>query len=237
MNLYICIFEDQPESLHHLKQTIRDWCVRHAYTAHFSTYADEASVDESLVIQTDIFFFDIELDGGSGLHAAQKVRMLSQTVPIVFLTNHQKYVFDGYVVQAFRYLMKPITPRDCASCLEEAAAFSRSKWKQNLVVLQKGRSWLLPIPQVLYIEAAGHACRIRTERESITCRKGFHELRQELPPHSFIQTHRSYLVNYRHIHTLAERSLGLDNGEQVPLSRSYRAGVIQFLADYLGGKP
>ncbi|MDR3767336.1 MAG: LytTR family DNA-binding domain-containing protein, partial [Butyricicoccus sp.] len=210
-------------------------CAAHDCTVHMTSYSREVSLNAERAGQTDLFFLDIELAAGSGLHAAQTIRTYNPHVPIVFLTNHQKYVFDGYTVQAFRYLMKPITPKDCASCLEQACAFAQTKQQQMLRVIQKGQWWFLPIRQILYIEATGHICRIQTEQEPIDYRKSFREIRQELPPHTFIQTHRSYLVNYRHIHTLSDKSLCLDNGEQIPVSRSYRPAVIQFLATYLGG--
>lgn len=235
MELNVRIFEDQPAAVQQLTQAVQDWCTAHHCTVCIASYPREVSIDDNTASQTDIFFFDIELADGSGLHAAQAIRSHHPHVPIVFLTNHQKYVFDGYTVQAFRYLMKPITPKDCASCMEQAYAFSQSKQQQMLRIIQKGRWWFLPIEQVLYIEATGHVCRIQTQQEQIDCRKSFCELRQELPPHTFIQTHRSYLVNYRHIHTLSDKSLCLDDGEQIPVSRSYRPAVIQFLATHLGG--
>ena len=53
---------------------------------------------------------------------ARKIRETDSEVPILFLTNHKEYVFEGYEVQAFRYLLKPVTEDTLFPLLEELQA-------------------------------------------------------------------------------------------------------------------
>ena len=70
----------------------------------------------------DLIFLDIDLGGMDGMALARKIRETDSEVPILFLTNHKEYVFEGYEVQAFRYLLKPVTEDTLFPLLEELQA-------------------------------------------------------------------------------------------------------------------
>lgn len=67
----------------------------------------------------DLIFLDIDLGGMDGMALARKIRETDSEVPILFLTNHREYVFEGYEVQAFRYLLKPVTEDTLFPLLDE----------------------------------------------------------------------------------------------------------------------
>ena len=57
--------------------------------------------------QPDIVFADIEMPGMTGL---ELIRNLSgQVAAPVFITSHPEFAIDGYELEAFDYLIKPIT--------------------------------------------------------------------------------------------------------------------------------
>ncbi len=43
----------------------------------------------------DLIFLDIDLGGMDGMALARKIRETDSEVPILFLTNHKEYVFEG----------------------------------------------------------------------------------------------------------------------------------------------
>ena len=60
-------------------------------------------------LSAELLFLDIQIPGElSGMALAKKIRQHDQTVSIVFVTNYADYVYEGYVVNALRYLKKPI---------------------------------------------------------------------------------------------------------------------------------
>ena len=66
-------------------------------------------------------FFGYPIPGElSGMALAKKIRQHDQTVSIVFVTNYADYVYEGYVVNALRYLKKPICREDIYDCMEIA---------------------------------------------------------------------------------------------------------------------
>ena len=72
-------------------------------------------------LNADIILLDIlfshEMDG---MALAKRIRETDQSVLIVFITNSEAYVKEGYAVNAFRYLNKPVCYDDIARCLDVA---------------------------------------------------------------------------------------------------------------------
>ena len=74
-----------------------------------------------------------------GMALARKIRETDSEVPILFLTNHKEYVFEGYEVQAFRYLLKPVTEDTLFPLLEELQAM-RGQEKPHLLLSLGGET-------------------------------------------------------------------------------------------------
>ena len=52
----------------------------------------------------DILFLDIRMPKINGIRTAEKYREWYEDTIIIFLTSYEDYVFEGYKVNAFRYL-------------------------------------------------------------------------------------------------------------------------------------
>ncbi len=69
---------------------------------------------ESFVTQFEnnkynMIFFDIYMPGMSGIEAASTVRKTDSSVEIIFLSTSNNFACESYSVNAFCYLVKPIT--------------------------------------------------------------------------------------------------------------------------------
>jgi tetratricopeptide (TPR) repeat protein len=77
---------------------------------------------------------------------------------------------------------------------------------------------------ILYMKSDGHYVeynlmdkdKVEVERNSLT------KALEKLPKHIFTRTHKSYVVNIEHIKIINSTQLMLDNGEWIPLSRTYK---------------
>ena len=73
-------------------------------------YADGSELIRSFEngFKLDAIFLDIEMKDIDGMTAAKKIREYSKDIPIIFLTSHTELAMDGYEVDAFRFLSKPV---------------------------------------------------------------------------------------------------------------------------------
>lgn len=67
----------------------------------------------------DVVFLDILMEPMNGIEVAERIREYDKDVMLIFLTAYLEYAPAGYNVNAFRYLLKPITTEDLAHVMEE----------------------------------------------------------------------------------------------------------------------
>lgn len=102
-------------------------------------------------LNADIILLDIlfshEMDG---MALAKRIRETDQSVLIVFITNSEAYVKEGYAVNAFRYLNKPVCYDDIARCLDVAYKqhMTAAELNRQIEVSERQKVKLLP-PQTM----------------------------------------------------------------------------------------
>ena len=88
------------------------------YTA--KTYNSGRPLLEAYQPDTDLLLLDIQLPDMLGIDAAREIRRRDSRVMIVFITNLAQYAIEGYSVQAFDYVLKPVNYFSFSKKLERA---------------------------------------------------------------------------------------------------------------------
>lgn len=175
-------------------------------------------------IDADILFLDILFHHEmNGLEIAKKIRETDSAVPIVFVTNSDAFVKDGYTVRAFRYLNKPICYEDVAICLDVAYMQYTLAHNEYLIISDAGQRLALRHGEILFVEVQSPYVLIymQSKKEPIKIRYRFLDLIPKLPEELFTLCHRSYLVNIVHVRAVKRNMLTLSTGQELPVSRSF----------------
>ncbi len=170
----------------------------------------------------DIVFMDYEMPGINGLEAAHKLRANKHLCCIIFLTSYPEHVFDSFQVGTYRYLLKPLDVEKATEALDD---FIRDKKMMALVtVCIDGEMVSIPSEDIVYLEAEGKFCNIRTDKQFVRSSRCIAKIYALLPQHCFYRTHKSYVVNFYAISKVKENTIFLLNGEQVSISRRNLTG-------------
>lgn len=173
-------------------------------------------------LDADIIFLDIlfhyEMDG---MTVAKKIRETDPSILIVFITNSEAYLKEGYQVRAFRYLNKPVCYEDIAQCLDVAYQQHTVTHNEYLILTSTGQRLALRYADILYLEARSPytVIHIQGKKEVTQVRCRFSELLPKLPEEQFVRCHRSYIVNILHVRRILRRELVLSSSENLPVSR------------------
>lgn len=182
-------------------------------------YADGEALLEAAAAEgpPDVVFLDIRMPGMDGLETAGRLRQRGDRCLIVFLTSLSEYARKGYEVRAFRYLLKEEAERelsrvmeDCRRELGEGAWFSFAQGHQTFRV---------PTGDILYFESRKRVVLLHTAGESYSFYQKLDALERELEGSGFLRCHRSFLVQERYVRSWMGRSLWLEDGTEVPISR------------------
>ena len=222
MRLAYC--DDEKIQLEYMQQLAENWAKQMGASLTYCAYksAEELLFENTEGYPFDLLILDIDMQGMDGMALARKIRTKDAKIPIVFLTNKREYVFEGYEVQALRYLLKPMTEEKLFPLLNEVCASSKED-VQSLIVSVDGEHCKIAVSDILYLEADGHYVRIHTVKRDYMVKRALTELAGELAD-GFVSTHRSYLAHLSHMERVQRTECILSDGSSVPVSRnSYKA--------------
>ncbi len=73
-------------------------------------YSDQDELMEALpMLDVDLIFLDIKMPGMLGLELAGRINEIKPEVAIVFVTAYDSYAVDAFEIEAFDYILKPLT--------------------------------------------------------------------------------------------------------------------------------
>ena len=182
----------------------------------------------------DAIFLDIEMGQMDGMTAAHEVRKALPNVPIIFITSHKELAPDGYEVQAFRFVCKPIDRNKLISALSSLKTHLLNK--VSIVVRHNGEDVIIPLDSILWIESDNNDVRIICENKTITTRMRLRDAWNELSDIStgrFAYSHRCTIVNLSHVKSLSSSQVKLDNGGSLMLSRGCEKDLKNQLFEYV----
>lgn len=183
----------------------------------------------------ELMLLDIEMPDMSGMELARIIRRTDQKVLIAFLTNYADFVFDGYEVGAFRYLLKAQANEKLFPLLDEAGT-KLEREKHYLLVKAQGEDIRLELTEILYLEADRHDTIIHMEKESRLLKLPISKL-SPLLGEAYAMAHRSYIVNLEYVERLSRKECLMSNGERVPVSRGAFGSLnCAFISYYKGDR-
>ena len=232
----ICYCEDESAQAKAFAIKIDQW----AKNKNIAVHTDLFESAEEYLFQAeqntyDVIFLDISMRGQNGMELARKIREKEKDVVLVFVTSDASYVFDGYEVGAYRYLMKPVDEKKLWEILDYAR-MQREVEEENYILVKKdSQSVRVNLNDVLYMEAQKHYVNLYLEdQESINIKTVFTELLQEMQEKSdtVLATHRSYAVNIEKVVRIGRMECVLADGSVIPVSRSFYKEVNEAFIRY-----
>jgi len=85
---------------------------------------------------------------------------------------------------------------------------------------------------IIYIEAQGRYTNIRTVSAVCECTESISDIDSRLSERQFIRTHRTYILNMRHISDIQDNLIYMSNGEIVILSKNRKNDFHTALKKY-----
>lgn len=194
MRIGIC--DDETDALDMLQSQLEEVGRANQIERFSSACSLRNAIDSSKYF--DLIFMDIELSElQNGIDFASSVNETCPDIQIVFVTGHP----DRYYQQIFLkqvnlcgYLEKPVDRNVLKKLLQKALEIIRKRESQTLLIQQNGTVNAIPNSKIQYIESSGHQLIVHTADEIFICYERLEKLKDRLPE-SFLQCHKSYLVN------------------------------------------
>ncbi len=175
----------------------------------------------------DLAFVDINMPKLSGLEV---LRSLQQSPLVVLTTAYSEHAVEAFELDAFDYLVKPISferffkaVAKAKKSLREKAA-NRTAW----ITIKEGRRLYKVDPaHIRYLQAYGDYVRIFALEMTYITKRRLTQISQGLPP-DFLQVHRSYVVNLSWVEYLEGNHLMIGK-DRIPVSSTFRDELLSRL--------
>lgn len=229
----ICFCDDEKSFHAVVDRMIEKWSVESKVVCEVFHYdsAEQMLFENEQNFSFDLIVLDIQMGKMDGIELARKIRERDSHVMIAFLTAVQDYVFEGYEVQAVRYLMKPVREEKLFELLNLSSAASKTE-PGYLVLEAEGEKEKIYLDDILAIESQGHYLNFHTAGKNLEQKGTMGSLLEKLDS-SFVQSHRSFIVNLSHVVKITKTDCILDNGESIPVSRgAYKKLNEEFIRFY-----
>ncbi len=237
--LTIFIVDDEPPARNRLKELLQD-CAQHIPLKLLGEAANgQQALDQLSATPADVVLVDIRMPQMDGIELAQHLNKMSPPPAIIFTTAYDTYAIKAFELHAIDYLLKPIRQQRLLDTLLRARTAVKiqaevlrkltSQARRNLSSHERGKVYLIPIEQVLYLRAELKYITVRTLAREYLIEESLNALEQEFAE-IFIRIHRNCLVAKKSIEGFEKLTEADTNethwtvklkglSEQLPISR------------------
>ena len=219
----IALCEDEKMHAAVTQDIIRQWSASREQDVEIAIYesAEAFLKDFHRGVKYDLSFLDIHLGGMSGIDLARSIRQFDMSMLIVFVTNFRDYVFEGYEVSAFRFLMKPVKERGVVEALNAASEICRRRGESYFTIVKEDAIQRIAKSGIVYFATQNHYIHVHTFDGVHVIRGKMSSLDDEFAKPMFVKCNRGIMINVEHISSIRKDQVSMVNKETLPLSRVY----------------
>lgn len=161
------------------------------------------ALDKLSAIRADVALVDIRMPQMDGIELAQHLNKLPQPPAIIFTTAFDAYAIRAFELHAVDYLLKPIRigrlldalirARTAVPVRAEVLQEISTEPRKNLSIHERGKVYLIPIEEVLYLRAEMKYVTVRTAQREYLIEEALAALEKEFASR-FVRIHRNCLV-------------------------------------------
>ena len=210
--LQTIIIEDEPLA----SSLLEDYIARTPFLHLMATFVSPVHalqyLEENVV---DVIFLDIHLPELNGLQFIARLRYSPQ---IILTTAYDQYALQSYDYAVTDYLLKPIEFERYEMAINK---LDRNKACPSLLINVNKNKIRINVADITYLEACRDYLWINlTDKTRHKTKRTLYSILRELPS-SFVQIHRSFIVNTAHISAFNRATVALGDVE-LPIGRKYK---------------
>ncbi|MBD0381042.1 LytR/AlgR family response regulator transcription factor [Paenibacillus sedimenti] len=155
-----------------------------------------------------VLFADIDMPDGDGFSAAKLMRIQFPELCIIFITGLSQFAPQAFAMEAVDFIVKPYTHDRLYQCfkrIKQALDKPNHKTLPHLSFRNRNIVEVVDQEQIVFISAENKATNVYLSGKQgkvFTTSEPLKELENRLDPALFIRTHRSYIINIKHINRI-----------------------------------
>ena len=174
----------------------------------------------------NLIFLDIEMGTRSGIDIGTYIRkeQHNHKTEIIYISANEGYDRKLLELQPLHFLEKPLQGKQIIADLD--LFMERFGLSEEQFIYRKGVDiYTISYADILYFESKGHEIRIVTTTSEDYYYDTMKNLLDIIQNETFLQIHKSYTVNYKHIKKFSYHCVELTNGTTLDIAQSKRKEI------------
>ena len=233
----VLVVDDDREQVHALERMLEQYPTHKTFEVEICTSL--AALDERLRrgFSPDIVFMDVVLEdsagsAGNGITAVQKLLQQCPGVQVIYVTGHVEYCTRVYRTSHVYFLTKPLQPEDFTYALDKAIENLEERIARPFGVKVGGRIMRVLPADIEFVESDRRKVRIHLADQVIEAYESLGGISRKLPG-TFVQCHKSFLVNMEKIAEMRSDQIDLLSGATIPISQKRSRPTREAFMDFL----
>ena len=232
--IQVAVVEDEAVCREQLGTYLKKFEQEQDETIEVAMFSDGDQILKDYRPVYDIIFLDIQMKFVDGMKAAEEIRKLDSKVMLIFVTNMAQYAIRGYEVNAFDFILKPLSYFAFSQKLKRAVVAVKKQAARYLSVKIDGGLLRLSLKEIEYIESMKHRIMLHTSTETYSFTGTMKEMEERLLEDHFFRCNNSYLVNLSKVKRVNGSEV-LVGEHLLQISRPRRKAFLAALTDHMGG--
>ena len=141
----------------------------------------------SMLNRFDAVFLDVDMPGLSGEETAEYIIGLEKTLPIIFVTNHDDFVFSSFRYSPFGFLRKRYIDSELEDIIKRLDKYL-AEIERCYTFNSHNKLISVRFNDINYIEVYGHETLVHTANAVLTTSKALSAIEKELSEYGFFRT-------------------------------------------------
>lgn len=227
----IAVVEDDLEYHRQLLQYIEQYGKEHETQYKTVVFQNGLNFLEDYKGGCDLIFMDIAMPHMNGLETAAALRKRGDENCIIFITSMAQYALKGYEVNAFDFLVKPLTYE--LFCI---------KFEKALAHINRNESYYIKVPngakkvspgQIAYVESNKHYLEFHVHGDVYRMRGSMKEIQDYFLAGHFGLINSSILVNLSMVDEWKGNEIKVE-GQTFTISQKYKKEFLDRLTVQMG---
>ena len=184
----------------------------------------------------DIIFMDIDMPMIDGMNTARSLRQIDPHVLLIFVTALARYALNGYEVNAFDFIVKPVQYSHFTGKMQRALKKLSAENRTKVLIKSSEKTFSVYTDEIIYVDIFNHMLSFHTTDNVVVTRGTIKDAVQTLNNSCFTLCNKSCIVNLRYVQMIENDEILLSNGERLQISRPRKTEFMQHIADFYGNK-
>ncbi len=181
-------------------------------------------------LNPDVIFLDIQMPGKTGLELIEEVSALPD---VVFVTAYDEYAIKAFEVNAYDYLLKPVSPERLAETIKKLTLKETAEKKENTTPLKENdqvfikdgeKTWFVRLTNIRLFESEGNYVRVYFDNFRPLILRSLNSLEERLDEKTFFRASRKHIINLSWVESIETWFNGglmvkLKGGQEIEISR------------------